>query len=447
MIRGFYTTLLTLATPLALARLGWKGRSNPAYRERILERFGFIPPFPKPPRLWVHAVSVGEVIAAAPLIRAWQHRHPDWAILLTTTTPTGSAQVHRLFGEGVEHVYLPYDLPGAVRRFFDRTRPSLGVIMETELWPNLAAEGARQGIPLVLANARLSERSMRGYVKLKPLVRDTLACFALIAARGPEDAARFIALGAPPARVEALGNLKFDLELAPEVVLRGQQWRAVLGTGRPVWIAASTHPGEERQLLKAHQKVLAVHPDALLLLAPRHPERTSELVQMIEAMGLRYVLRSRFLPLTQPFSCEGARVNLWPNPAERNQASQIMLIDTLGELMDFYAASDLAFVGGSLVPHGGHNPLEPISLKRPILTGPHIDNFSEIYEGLLDQHAVLIVDTPDSLAKHVNDFLNDGARRHTIGNLGYAWSKQHRGTVGHLLDRLEKLVCVSKAQI
>jgi 3-deoxy-D-manno-octulosonic-acid transferase len=479
--RGLYTTLLTLATPLALARLGWKGRANPAYHERIGERLGLIPRLPERPRLWVHAVSVGEVIAAAPLIRAWRVRHPDWAVLVTTTTPTGSAQVQRLFGEDVEHLYLPYDLPGAVRRFFARTRPSLGVIMETELWPNLASEAARQGIPVVLANARLSERSMRGYARVRPLVRDTLAHFALIAARGPEDAARFIALGAPPARVEALGNLKFDLELAPEVVLRGQQWRTLLGTGRPIWIAASTHPGEEAQVLEAHRRVLAEHPDALLLLAPRHPERVGEVVRLIEAAGLRYVLRSGLPPLPQPLPPQGggelfmgegvqlmeaanvhhasrSRVHPLPNSTpfkgkglsspppsggrgwgRGGEAAQVLVIDTLGELMDFYAASDLAFVGGSLVAHGGHNPLEPAALGLPVISGPQVANFAEVYAAMFEAKAALKVEDAQGLGQAVAALLDDADERKTLGAAARAWLETHRGALGRLLERLETL--------
>jgi 3-deoxy-D-manno-octulosonic-acid transferase len=491
MARGLYTTLLTLATPLALARLSWKGRANPAYHERIGERLGLIPRLPERPRLWVHAVSVGEVIAAAPLIRAWRVRHPDWAVLVTTTTPTGSAQVQRLFGEDVEHLYLPYDLPGAVRRFFARTRPSLGVIMETELWPNLASEAARQGIPVVLANARLSERSMRGYARVRPLVRDTLAHFALIAARGPEDAARFIALGAPPARVEALGNLKFDLELAPEVALRGQQWRTLLGTGRPVWIAASTHPGEEAQVLEAHRRVLAEHPDALLLLAPRHPERVGEVVRLIEAAGLRYVLRSGLPPLPQPLPPQGggelfmgegvqlmeaanvhhasrSRVHPLPNstpfkgeglsspppsggrgrgrggapkpaPTARDPAVQVLVIDTLGELMDFYAASDLAFVGGSLVAHGGHNPLEPAALGLPVISGPKVANFAEVYEAMFQAKTALKVEDAQGLGQAVVALMDDADERKTLGEGARAWLETHRGALGRLLERLETL--------
>lgn len=421
--RGLYTTLLRLATPLVLARLGWKGRTHPAYRERILERFGFIPRLPEQPRLWVHAVSVGEVIAAAPLIRAWQARHPDWAVLLTTTTPTGAAQVRRLFGGDVEHLYLPYDLPGAVRRFFARARPSLGVIMETELWPNLAAEGARCGIPLVLANARLSERSMRGYARVRPLVRNTLACFTLIAARGPEDAGRFIALGAPSMRVEALGNLKFDLELAPEIVLRGRQWRGLLGPGRPVWIAASTHPGEEAQVLEAHRRVLNEHPNALLLLAPRHPERVGEVVRLIEAAKLGYVLRSGLPPL----------------PPEGGRKLQVVVIDTLGELMDFYAASDLAFVGGSLVAHGGHNPLEPAALGLPVLSGPQVGNFAEVYAAMFQAKTALKVEDAQGLGQAVVALMDNAEKRKTLGEGARAWLATHRGALGRLLARLETL--------
>ncbi|MGC8854394.1 MAG: 3-deoxy-D-manno-octulosonic acid transferase, partial [Halothiobacillaceae bacterium] len=292
LMQPLYNSLLTALLPLVFARLWWKGRLNPAYRARWGERLGHIPDLPDRPRLWVHAVSVGEVMAAAPLVRAWQARRPDWAILVTTTTPTGSAQVRRLFAHGVEHVYLPYDRPNAVRRFLAHARPTLGVIMETELWPNLFAEADRRGVPLVLANARLSERSMRGYSKVGGLVRSTLGHLRLVAARGEEDAARFLALGAAPDRVEALGNLKFDLDVPPEAAALGQAWRTVLGSGRPVWIAASTHPGEDEQVLAAHRMVLATHPDAMLLLAPRHPERANEVVRRVETQGLVPMRRS-----------------------------------------------------------------------------------------------------------------------------------------------------------
>lgn len=424
-----YSGLLGVIAPLALARLWWKGRLNPAYRERWGERLGRIPDLPDRPRLWVHAVSVGEVIAAAPLVRAWRARHPDWAVLVTTTTPTGSAQVRRLFGDAVEHVYLPFDLPGAVRRFLAHARPTLGVIMETELWPNLFAEADRRGVPMVLANARLSERSMRGYSRVGGLVRPTLGHLRLIAARGAEDAARFLAMGAAPDRVEALGNLKFDLDVPPEAAALGQAWRTALGRGRPVWIAASTHPGEDEQVLAAHRMVLATHPDAMLLLAPRHPERAAEVAQLIEAQGLVPMRRSSLPPPPQPAL-----------PGREGKRPDVLLIDTLGELMDFYAASDIAFVGGSLVPHGGHNPLEPAALGLPVLTGPHVHNFSDVFAAMCATGAAREVMDAHALGMAVAELLEDATLRRSMGEAGATWLAAHRGALERLVGRLESLV-------
>jgi 3-deoxy-D-manno-octulosonic-acid transferase len=435
--RAIYSAVLTLLTPLAFARLGWKGRSNPDYRARWGERLGYIPAFPVKPRLWVHAVSVGEVIAATPLIRAWQTQHPDWAILVTTTTPTGSAQLRRSFGERVEHVYLPYDLPGAVRRFYARTQPTRGVIMETELWPNLFAEAKRRGIPLLLANARLSERSMRGYAKLRGLVTETLACLSLIAARDAHDVARFIALGAEPHKVEALGNLKFDLEIAPEARERGAKWRELFGKERKVWVAASTHPGEDELVLATHQQIMVQYPDALLLLAPRHPERAGDVAKLAEVQGLRLVRRSK-LPLP---SRERGRAGMIATPPTAPSPSpvkgegvktQVILIDTLGELMDFYAASDVAFVGGSLVPRGGHNPLEPLALNLPVISGTSVFNFAEIYAAMRAEDLVTWVNDTEGLASAVLATFN---APHTQNSLTFL--TEHRGALQKLLARMD----------
>ncbi len=428
--RVLYSAALTLLTPLAFARLAWKGRSNPDYRARWSERLGFVTTFPVKPRLWIHAVSVGEVIAATPLIHAWQAQHPDWAVLVTTTTPTGSAQLRRMFGETFEHVYLPYDLPGAVRRFFERTQPTRGVIMETELWPNLFAEAKRRSIPLVLANARLSERSLRGYAKVRPLVADTLHALDWIAARDAHDVARFIALGASPDKVEALGNLKFDLEIAPETRERGAKWREMFGKERLVWIAASTHPGEEEQVLAAHQKIMAQYPDALLLLAPRHPERADVVARLIQAQGFVLAQRSNInVGATNSHNFGGRCANL----SHLQQDVSVVLVDTLGELMDFYAASDVAFVGGSLVPHGGHNPLEPLALGLPVISGENVFNFTEIYAVMQAEDLVTRVNDAESLATAVLAAANIREKPRGLDFLA-----RHKGALGKLVNRIEQ---------
>ncbi len=433
MTRLIYTALLLLLTPLALLRLWLRGKRNPDYRLRWGERLGLVPELPERQRLWVHAVSVGEAIAAAPLVRAWQASHPDWAVLVTTTTPTGSAQVRRLFGESVEHCYLPFDLPWMVVLFLRRCQPSLGVVMETEIWPNLYAASQGRGLPLIMANARLSDKSFRAYGRLRWLVGPTLQRVALIAARGREDAERFVALGASASRVEALGNLKFDIERSPAVVAAGQAWRDWLGRERPVWIAASTHPGEEEQVLAAHRLLQEAQPQALLVLVPRHPERADAVASIAQTAGLQLVRRSQLTPApTLPAAGIAA-----PGSAS------VLLVDTLGELMNFYAASDLAYVGGSLVPNGGHNPLEPLVLGLPVLSGPQVFNFREVYAELQALDAVTMVDTPQALGQALCSRFGQDERT-TAPNLAVAeWMRQNQGSTARLISRAERLAGLS----
>lgn len=429
MARLLYTALLLLLTPLALLRLWLRGKGNPDYRLRWGERLGFVPVYPKRKRLWVHAVSVGETVAAAPLVRAWQAAHPDWAVLLTTTTPTGSAQVRRMFGDSVEHCYLPFDLPWMVGLFLRRSRPSLGVVMETEIWPNLYAAAQRRGLPLIMANARLSDKSFKAYRKLRRLVGPTLRRVALITARGREDAERFVALGATANQVEALGNLKFDLERSPQVVAAGQAWRDWLGQARPVWIAASTHPGEEEQVLSAHLLLLEQQPQALLVLAPRHPERAEAVLSAVQAAGLRALRRSALAPVPE----------LPPAGSPTPGNGTVLVIDTLGELMTFYAASDIAYVGGSLVPNGGHNPLEPLVLGLPVLSGPQVFNFREVYAELQALDAVTMVESVDALGRALGAAFSQGLHAPTANPAVAGWMVQNQGSTARLVERAQRL--------
>ncbi len=431
MIRLLYTLLLLLLTPLALLRLWWRGRGNPDYRLRWGERLGQVPERPARPRLWVHAVSVGETIAAVPLVRAWRAAHPDWAVLITTSTPTGSAQVRRSFGDSVEHCYLPFDLPWLTASFLRRSRPTLAVLMETEIWPNLYAGCERLGLPLLVANARLSDRSFRAYARLRALVAPTLSRVALIAARGAEDAERFVALGAPAARVEALGNLKFDLERSEQTLAQGQAWRAWLGAARPVWIAASTHPGEEEQVLAAHRLLLQQQPTALLVLAPRHPERATAVAELAQAQGWQVLRRSAVAPAPALPTPDQAA------PGER----AVLVVDTLGELMDFYAASDIAYVGGSLVPNGGHNPLEPLVLGRPVLSGTRVFNFREVYAELQALAAVTLVDSDAALGQRLGAMLANwpGLEQALPGPAVADWLRRNQGSTARLVARAETL--------
>lgn len=416
-MRLLYTGLLYLILPLALLRLYWRGRHDAGHRRRWRERLGFFPPLPSG-CLWVHAVSLGETRAALPLIRALLERYPDQPLLVTTTTLTGSRQVREALGERVLHVYAPYDLPGAVRRFLRQTRPRLAVIMETELWPNLLRQCAVAGIPTMIANARLSERSARGYARIRRLTASMLRDVTLIAAQAEADADRFRALGAP--RVEVTGNLKYDLSLPDDLPERGWQLRReLLGEERRVWIAASTHAGEDEQILAALVLLRPRWPELLLLLVPRHPERFDGVAALCRQQGCKLVRRS------EQRACA-------PDTA-------VFLGDTMGELLLFYAAADLAFVGGSLVDTGGHNVLEPALLSLPVLFGPHMFNFTEASQRLLEAEAAWQVTNAAALATAVDRLLADPELRRTIGQRGRAVVERHRGALAALLRCIETL--------
>ncbi|WP_295362280.1 3-deoxy-D-manno-octulosonic acid transferase, partial [Arenimonas sp.] len=293
MLLGLYGLVLRLAFPVTLYHLIWRGLRQREYLRRWSERYGWLEgQLDLHDTLWVHAVSVGEVIAARPLVDGLLARHPERPVLVTTITPTGSERVRALWGERVHHVYVPYDLRSIVRRFLDRSRPALAVIVETEIWPNLYVECERRGIPLVMVNARLSERSLRGYLPVRKLVKLAMATVDLVAAQSRADAARLERLGADPARIVVTGNLKYDLPLAPGLDAQAQAWRAGWGAARPVWMAASTHAPEEAAVIAAHQALLSTQPDALLLWAPRHPERFGPVAAAARDAGLEVATRS-----------------------------------------------------------------------------------------------------------------------------------------------------------
>ncbi len=404
-------------------RLLWRGLKAPAYLHRWAERFGVFeaPGFSSRP-IWVHAVSVGESQAAAPLIEALLERYPDIPVIVTTTTPTGSARVKSLFGDRVWHVYAPYDLPLSVAGFLGRVQPCLAVIMETEIWPNLFAGCRSRKIPVVLANARLSQRSADGYRKLATLTRSTLADITVIAAQDEAARQRFIGLGALRDRVEITGSIKFDLKLPASLREQGEVLRRQWGVGRPVWIAASTHEGEDEQVLEAFALVRNEVADCLLVLVPRHPERFKTVANLARKHHFKVVLRSEGQFCADVQSCD------------------VYLGDTMGELPLFYAASDLAFVGGSLIPVGGHNMLEPAALGIPVLLGPHVFNFEEISAMLLVHEGARTVDNRHELAAHVISLLSDANQRHSMGENGKQWVEANKGALERLLNRLDSLL-------
>lgn len=418
-MRRLYALLSWLLAPVFVAHLLWRSLSQPEYRRRIGERFGFGLGRLPAPSIWIHAVSVGEVTAAAPLVRALRERFPRTPLVVTTMTPTGSQRARDLFGGTVTHCYMPFDSPGPVRRFFDWARPELALVIETEIWPNLYHECGRRRVPLVLASARVSRKSVRRYRILFGLIRDTLAQGIVIGAQSAVDAERFRSLGANPARTHVTGNIKFDFQLAPEVAVRGREFRARHAPGRPAWIAASTHEGEEETLLAAHRAVLTSRPDALMILVPRHPERFAAVGAMVERAGLAVVRRSGGGACTP--------------------ATQVFLGDSMGELTMFYAAADVAFVAGSLVKIGGHNLLEPAALGIPSLAGPYNFNAPDIADLLVEQGATVVVRDAGEIAVEVLRLLADPAERARRGGLAVAALEGNRGAVARLFALVEPL--------
>lgn len=418
---GVYALVLHLAFPVTLYHLVWRGMREREYLRRWTERYGWLEgKLDLRDTLWVHAVSVGEVIAARPLVDGLLARHPDRPVLVTTITPTGSERVRALWGDRVHHVYLPYDLRAMVRRFLDRARPALAVIVETEIWLNLYVECERRGIPLMMVNARLSERSLRGYLPVRAAARLAMGTVDLVAAQSRADAERLSRIGAPAERIVVTGNLKYDLALPEGVHEQALLWRRGWGEGRPVWMAASTHGPEEDAVLAAHRALLARHPDALLLWAPRHPERFGPVAAAVREAGLR--VRSR----------RGQRLPV--------ADTQVFVVDTIGELLWFFAAADVAFVGGSLCPVGGHNVLEPAALGVPSVVGPHTFNFADVTQRLRKAGGLLQAADAEAVARHVRQLIDDPSRRQAMGAAARAEVTALSGALARSLDLADQVM-------
>ncbi|MCG6871993.1 MAG: lipid IV(A) 3-deoxy-D-manno-octulosonic acid transferase [Gammaproteobacteria bacterium] len=423
MNRLLYTVVLYLVLPLVLVRLAWRGLRDSAYWRRWPERFGRYPQRTAPANagetIWVHAVSVGEVRAATPLVEALLEA--GYPVYLTTVTPTGSSQVQTLFGTRVSHSYLPYDIPPAIHRFLNAVRPRLAVIMETEIWPNLFFACRERGVALLVANVRISDRSYVAYRRLRRFIAQTLAQVDLFAAQSQRDADRVMDLGAPRDRVHVTGNIKFELDFPASLRESALGLRRDWGTHRPVWIAASIHEGEEAAILDCLARVRHVHPGALGVLVPRRPERFSALAQACRRAGETVVMRSAGGGPLDP------------------QVS-VYIGDTIGELPLQYAAADVAFVGGSLTPVGGHNVLEACALGRPVLFGPHMENFREIAELVLEAGAGVQLRDAGELLAGLLDFLGDAERRDRVGRAGEALIEAHRGALAQTRGAIERLL-------
>lgn len=412
LLRGLYSAVLYVLVPVTVYHLIWRGFRQGEYFERWSERYAAYREAPRASTVWVHAVSVGEVNAAAPLVNALLSMRPDLRLLVTTITPTGSARVRALWAGRVAHVYLPYDLPGAVRRFLAHFNPALALIVETELWPNLLFCCRDRGIPVYLVNARLSERSLHGYRVLRPLIGRALRTLRRVAAQSREDGERFVRLGADAARVTVLGNLKFDIPV-DETVRRFAAGFREHARQRPAWIAASTHEEEEAAVLAIHARLRRRWPDLLLLWAPRHPERFRAVAQQAVDAGWRVATR---------------RLTQFPDSDDA-----VFVVDTLGELMQFYGCADVAFVGGSLQPVGGHNLLEPAAIGTAVVTGPHLHNFSDIARQLETAGAVRICADAQAVGDAVGSLLDDAGARAAMVAAGGRLVRQGRGVLARTL--------------
>ncbi|MCU7960637.1 MAG: lipid IV(A) 3-deoxy-D-manno-octulosonic acid transferase [gamma proteobacterium symbiont of Bathyaustriella thionipta] len=414
MSRKLYSLLLLLLLPFVLLRLFWRGRHNPDYRQRWRERLGFIPTVSGQP-IWIHAVSVGEVQAIAALVQRLQQQ--GHAILMSTTTATGAERVRALFGDSLTQVYFPYDLSFVLQRFFSRAAVRAVIMVETEIWPNLVALCAQQQIPIVLANARLSARSARGYARFPRMTQATLEKFCLIAAQTEVHAQRFIKLGAQAGRVAVTGNLKFDLKMAAglreQAVLLRHHW----GKARPVWVAASTHETEEEILLNVHSRLLQTNKNALLILAPRHPERFDKVASLVKKTGFRFSRYSR---------C----------PESLDQQESIIVLDSMGKLAVFLAAADIAFIGGSLLPVGGHNALEAAVAGVPCVLGPHMFNFAQVSAQLQQQQAAIQISGRDELLAVLRNWFDNPDERLAAGVRARRFVVRQRGALDQLQARL-----------
>jgi len=421
-LRFLYNLLIRCAVPFVYAAILWRALRDRHYRRGLSERLGFGRPLPAS-SIWLHAVSLGEMSAAAPLARALRLRFPEIPLVLTTATPAGRARAEALFEGEADIRYLPYDTPGSVRRFLERTRPCAAIIMETELWPNLLRECERRGIPVLLASARLSSRSVSRYQRFAGLFAGVFGKNLLIAAQSAEDAARFKSIGVPAEQTFVAGNVKFDLTMDPGIVDAGRAQRASYADMRPVWIAGSTHAGEEEQLLDAHASLLESSPNAVLLLAPRHRDRFAAVADLLARRGVRFARRSRSLS-----GEEAPRLS---------SDTPVLLVDTLGELATLYASADVAFVGGSLAPVGGHNLLEPASLGLAVLTGPSHFNAEEIAQSLLVRGAALEVNSAEDLAAALQKLLAEPETRARMGIIGKEIIAANRGSVVRLVALIE----------
>lgn len=419
-MRYIYTLVFFLLLPFIFLRLWWKARKNSAYAQKWQERLGIIETAVTPDGIWLHAVSVGESLAAISLIKALLKYYPLTSITVTNETPTGAERIRAALGKQVTQLYVPYDVPFAIKNFLGKVKPKLVILMETELWPNILHACQQQHIPILLANARLSARSMQNYQRIGKTIHSMLDKLTMIAAQASADAERFIKLGAEPTKILVTGSIKFDLELPQDLTTKAQLLREQWGINRLIWIAASTHAGEEEQILYAYKKIKLIIPNLLLVLVPRHPERFLSVANYCKKQNYQILLRS------ENKSCA--------------VTTDIVIGDTMGELLLFFSAADIAFVGGSLIEHGGHNPLEPAAVGLPIIMGPNTFNFAAIVEQLKNSHAMVEVNNSEQLAEKMLALLQDKNKCEQLSKAGLQFIEKNRGALAKHLKIIEQLI-------
>lgn len=420
-LRGIYSLVIAVLFPLAVLRLVWLGIRKPSYLNRISERFGYVP-FSRSSRpvILIHAVSVGEVNAISPLLLEIRRKFPDRTVVVTTVTATGEEALRRIDVDHVVHAFFPYDLGCFVDRFLDRICPELVVVVETEIWPNFFLRCQRRRIPLAIVNARISPGSFSGYARVSGLFADTIRRVSVIATQSETHSDRFLKLGASPAQITNCGNLKFDIQIPSSVFEKGQAARRKFAGRQPIWVAASTHEGEEGIILDVYREIRLRIAECLLVLVPRHPDRAQAIAALVRRAGLTLARRTEAGPGVGTFD--------------------VFLVDTIGELPVYYAAADVAFVGGSLVQVGGHNMLEPASLGVPIVTGPSLFNFADIVEMLQSGSGIDVCGDREKLLQVVYDYLSDANLRYQKGQCAKAVFERNQGATSRIMSILERLI-------
>lgn len=418
LFRIFYSLLFYLVFPAVLLRLAWRAVREPAYAGRWLERFGICKPVVEDDVIWVHSVSAGETIAAVPLIRRMQHKYPQLVFVVTTMTPTGSDRVNALLGTSVYHMYAPYDLPDMVHRFLHRTKPKMLILIDTELWPNIIYQCHKRNISILLVNGRLSLRSAKGYGKIAGLTKGMLDRVTHVTTQSESQARRFECLGLSQEKLSVTGSIKFDLILPEDLSEREAVLLEKIGPDRLVFIAASTHEGEEEILLDAYEKICRSFPQTLLIIVPRHPDRFDQVTKLCLNRNIKVVRHS-----------EGVGCN---------QDDNILIVDTMGELLYFYAVSNIVFVGGSLVPAGGHNMMEAAAFGLPIIMGPHRFNVADIAENFVAAGALESVSDSESLVDAWARLSSDKSLREEMGESALKVMRENRGALDKVVALIER---------